>query len=512
MTAGLRRWLTANCRRISFRVRVILPFPPSQNSIGCFVSQMSSAAVAPEWLAVPDDPNSLSPELWPARLERDGRGALEIDGVSVLDLAENYGTPLYVFSERDVRDAASDILNAFTDAAAKHNTSARVYYASKAFSSIAVVRWVTEAGLGVDVSSRGELEVALRAGANPAKIGYHGNNKSFAELDYALSLGVGSIIIDSFDEIARLGVLSEKYRAADPQFSQNVLIRVNSGVHAETHDYLATAHEDQKFGFPLAQALEVAAAVREHPALRLLGMHCHIGSQIFGVSGFAESARRVLRVQRELLKVQEAPLLNLGGGFGIAYTDVDSPASIRTLADEIVATVVAECALLDIPVPALAFEPGRAIVGRAGITLYRVGTTKNVELDNGFSRRYVSVDGGMSDNARTALYGAQYTARLANRSSEAAPALSRVVGMHCESGDIVVDADYLPNDVRPDDLLAVAATGAYAYSLSSNYNCTPRPAVVAVSDGQARVIVRAETLEDLLVRDAEANPIAEGEQ
>lgn len=468
--------------------------------------------MAPEWLAVPGDPNSLNAKVWPALLERDSSGALMLDGVSLPDLAQSYGTPLYLFAEREVRSAASEILTAFTDAAAKHNTSARVYYASKAFSSIAVLRWVAEAGLGVDVSSRGELEVALRAGTDPAMIGYHGNNKSFAELDYALSVGVGSIIIDSFDEIARLGMLSEKRRESEPNFRQDVLIRVNSGVHAETHDYLATAHEDQKFGFPLSRALEVAAAVRDYPGLRLLGMHCHIGSQIFGVAGFAESARRVLQVQSELLKLQDAPLLNLGGGFGIAYTDADSPALIRDLANEIVATVAAECEGLGIPIPALAFEPGRAVVGRAGITLYRVGTTKNVELDGGFSRRYVSVDGGMSDNARTALYGAQYTARLANRSSDAVPVLSRVVGMHCESGDIVVDADYLPADAQAGDLIAVAATGAYAFSLSSNYNCTPRPAVVAVNDGQARVIVRAETLDDLLARDAEATPIAEGEQ
>jgi diaminopimelate decarboxylase len=277
-------------------------------------------------------------------------------------------------------------------------------------------------------------------------------------------------------------------------------------VHAETHDFLATAHEDQKFGFTLDEAPEVVARIRELDGLAFVGLHCHIGSQIFGTAGFRESAARIVELHAALLAALgpggDIPVLNLGGGFGIAYTAADDPTPIEQLAAGIVDAVAAECEVRGIPIPNLAFEPGRAIVGQAGVTLYEVGTTKPVTLDGGGSRLYVSVDGGMSDNARPALYGAQFSARLASRVSDAAPTLVRVVGKHCESGDVVVDAEYLPADVAPGDLLAVPATGAYCFSLASNYNYVPRPAVVAVRDGAARVIVRGETVDDLLARDA----------
>lgn len=451
---------------------------------------------APSWLAVPADANELAAAVWPASAVRDADGALSVGGVAASTLAETYGTPLYVLDELEVRARAARARAAFDAAAAAHGTTARVYYAGKAFLSTEVVRWVLEEGLNVDVCSGGELAVALAGGAEPARLGFHGNNKSVAELTRAVRLGLGTIIVDSLVEIDRLAAIT-----AAEGVVQNVLVRVNSGVHAETHAFLATAHEDQKFGFALTDAAAVAARIREIPGLRLLGLHCHIGSQIFGVAGFSESAARLVAVHAELSAAGEVPLLNLGGGFGIAYTSADDPSPIEQIADGIVAAVARECAVRGIPVPELAFEPGRSIVGPAGITLYRVGTTKPVRVDDERERLYVSVDGGMSDNARTALYGAAYSARIASRVSDADPVLSRVVGVHCESGDVVVEDEYLPGDVAPDDLLAVAATGAYCFSLSSNYNYVPRPPVVAVRDGAARVIVRGETVDDLLSRD-----------
>ena len=453
-------------------------------------------SLAPEWLHAPEDANDLAPGVWPASAVRDESGQLRIAGLGASDLVRTYGSPLLVLDENEVRTRAREFHDAFAAATAEHGTTARVYYAGKAFLSTAVARWVTDAGLNVDVCTRGELEVALAAGVEPGRIGFHGNNKSVSELERAVEVGVGTVIVDSLIEIERLGAVTARTGTR-----QNVLIRVNSGVHAETHDFLATAHEDQKFGFAFPDAERAAARIRELDGLRLLGLHCHIGSQIFGVAGFRESASRVLELHERLRAGGDLPLLNLGGGFGIAYTRVDDPTPIAELAAEIVEAVASGCAVRGIPLPELAFEPGRAIVGTAGVTLYEIGTTKDVALDAG-TRRYVSVDGGMSDNARTALYGAQFSARLASRAGTDDPVLVRVVGKHCESGDIVVDHEYLPRDLAPGDLLAVPATGAYCASLSSNYNHVPRPAVVAVSDGAARVIVRGETIDDLLARDA----------
>ena len=445
---------------------------------------------------MPDDANDLAPGVWPASARRSGDGELVLGGVAVGELARTHGTPLQVLDEGEVRRRAAALREAFDDAAAAHGTTARIYYAGKALLNTTIVRWMLSEGLSVDVCTGGELEVALRAGADAARLGFHGNNKSVAELDRAVEVGVGTIIIDSTVEIERLAAIVAR-RGAE----QRVMLRVNSGVHAETHDFLATAHEDQKFGFPLTEAPAAVARIREAPGLVFVGLHCHIGSQIFGVAGFRESAARVLELHQRLLAGGEIPQLNLGGGFGIAYTRVDDPVPTAELAAGIVAAVAAECAQRGIGIPALSFEPGRAIVGNAGVTLYEVGTTKDVTLGVG-ARRYVSVDGGMSDNARPALYGAQYSARLASRISTADPLLARVVGKHCESGDIVVDHEYLPGDIAPGDLLAVAATGAYCAPLSSNYNHVARPPIVAVRDGAAHVIVRGESMSDLLARDA----------
>ncbi len=464
------------------------------------MSAASDRPLVPAWLREPDEANALAPLVWPPSASRDADGELRIAGVGVGELRARFGTPLYVLDEDAVRARAREVREAFVAATARHGADARVYYAGKAFLSTEVVRWVTEEGLAVDVATGGELAVALAGGADPSRIGVHGNNKSVAELERAVEIGVGSIVIDSRIELERLAAIVER-RATPDAVPQAVLVRVNSGVHAETHDFLATAHEDQKFGFALADAPAVVARIRELPGLRFMGLHCHIGSQIFGTRGFAESAARLVELHAELLAGGEIPVLNLGGGFGIAYTSVDEPTPIAALAEGIVAAVARECDVRGIPLPNLAFEPGRTIVGRAGVTLYEVGTVKPVQASDDLQRLYVSIDGGMSDNARPSLYGAQYSARLASRTSDAAPALARVVGRHCESGDIVVDAEYLPGDVTPGDLLAVPATGAYCFSLSSNYNYVPRPPVVAVRDGETRVIVRGETIDDLLARD-----------
>ncbi len=469
------------------------------------MSAAPHSSTVPSWLVRPDDANGLAEAVWPVSAVRDEHGVLAVGGVAATALRDGFGTPLYVLDEDEVRSRAARTLAAFRAAAASHGVAARVYYAGKAFLATEVVRWVMDEGLAVDVCTSGELAVALAAGADPARLGFHGNNKSVRELEQAVSVGIGSIVIDSWIELERLSAIVERLDA-----TQAVLLRVNSGVHAETHDFLATAHEDQKFGFTLEDAPAAVARIRELDGLDFVGLHCHIGSQIFGTAGFRESAARVVELHADLLAGGEIPVLNLGGGFGIAYTSVDDPTPIEELAQGIADAVAQECDVRGIPMPNLAFEPGRAIVGPAGVTLYEVGTTKSVHLDDDLTRLYVSVDGGMSDNARPALYGAQYSARLASRTSDAEPALARVVGLHCESGDIVVDAEYLPGDVAPGDLLAVPATGAYCFSLASNYNWVPRPPVVAVRAGTARVIVRGETISDLLSRDAGVEADSEG--
>ncbi|MCU1513403.1 MAG: lysA [Microbacteriaceae bacterium] len=458
---------------------------------------MTANPLAPSWLAHPEDANELTPTVWPANAARTATGELSIAGVSATELVSEFGTPLFVMDEADVRARATAAREAFDREFARVGSTAKVYYAGKAFLSTEVARWVTAAGLYIDVCSGGELAVTLAAGVDPARLGFHGNNKSLAEIDRAVREGVGVIVIDSLIEIERVASAASTHGRV-----QKVRLRLNSGVHAHTHEYLATAREDQKFGIALSEAAAAVAAIRAQPALEFLGLHSHIGSQIFESEGFVEAARRLLGLQAELLLDGPVPELNLGGGFGIAYTAADDAPDVATIASRFADIVASECARLGIAVPVVAVEPGRSIVGPSTVTLYEVGTIKDVLVDNTAVRKYVSVDGGMSDNARPALYEADYSVRIANRRSDAPAALVRVAGKHCESGDIVVRADYLPGDVLPGDLLAVPATGAYCWSLASNYNYLGRPAVVAVMDGAARVIVRGETEADLLSRDA----------
>ena len=461
----------------------------------------SGVGRGPAWLRPPADVNALDSLLW-SRTATKVDGALAVGGVDLRALAAEHGTPAYVLDVADLRARARAFREAFADY--------DVYYAGKAFLCTAVVQWLAEEGLDLDVCTGGELAVALRAGLDPARVLFHGNNKSSAELRRAVEVGVGRVVVDSLTEVERLAAVTAGADRAGAS-PVGVLVRVTAGVEAHTHEYIATAHEDQKFGLSITagDALEAVRRVAAAPGLRLLGLHSHIGSQIFDTSGFEVAARRVLalhaRIGEEL--GVELPELDLGGGFGIAYTSQDDPAAPADLAAGMTRIVEHECRALGIAVPRLSIEPGRAVVGPTTCTLYEVGTVKRVELDAGGVRSYVSVDGGMSDNLRTALYDADYSATLAGRVSDAEPVLSRVVGKHCEAGDVVVKDEFLPGDLRPGDLLAVPGTGAYCWSMASNYNHVPRPPVVAVEDGRARVVVRRETEADLLATDVGAwNP------
>jgi diaminopimelate decarboxylase len=445
----------------------------------------------PHPATAPLDANALDPAIWPTSARRVD-GVLHLGGAPVTALADEHATPALFLDEDDLRARARAYMAAFQ--------GVDVFYAGKAFLCTAVARWIEEEGLGLDVCTGGELAVALAAGFPAERIALHGNNKSVAELRRAVDAQVGRVIVDSFDEIARLADV-----AAAAGVRQRVLVRVTVGVEAHTHEFIATAHEDQKFGFSLRDgvAAQAVAAVLAAPSLELAGLHSHIGSQIFETSGFEVAAHRVVGLAATIRDVHGVQVdeINLGGGLGIAYVAGDDPESPKQTLERLSGIVELECAAVGLRAPRLSVEPGRAIAGPSAITVYEVGTVKDVTLDGGHVRRYVSVDGGMSDNIRTALYDAEYTCALANRASSAPPALSRVVGKHCESGDVIVRDTWLPGDVRPGDLLAVAATGAYCRSMASNYNHLPRPPVVAVRDGVARVIVRRETEADLLSLD-----------
>ncbi len=441
-----------------------------------------------------DELDRLHPLVWPRHAARQDDGAVSVAGLDVRDLAEEYGTPLFVLDEADFRSRCAEYAEAFGDPSSVH-------YASKAFLCTEVARWVAEEGLSLDVCSGGELRVALRGGFPAERITFHGNNKSLDELTQAVEAGVGSVVLDSYQEIARLD-----HVATERGVRQPVMIRVTVGVEAHTHEFIATAHEDQKFGFSLTSggAAEAARRVVKATGLSLVGLHSHIGSQIFDDYGFELAAHRVvglltrLRDEHGADELSELDTIDLGGGLGIAYTSEDDPLPVPELARRLHQIVRKECEAAGFLPPKVAVEPGRAIAGPGTVTVYEVGTIKDVELDGGVSRRYVSIDGGMSDNIRTALYDAVYDCRVVSRSSEAGPVLSRIVGKHCESGDVVVRDCWLPEDIAPGDLVAVAATGAYCYVMASNYNRLPKPAVVAVRDGRSRVLLRRETEDDLL--------------
>jgi len=445
---------------------------------------------APDWLT-PGDVNSLVSGLWPLGTRRDEQGQLVVAGHRIEDLLGEFGSPLYVMDELDFRRRAREFAQAFT--------GWEVFYAGKSFLCRAVARWVAEEGLNLDVCSGNELAVALSAGFPAERIGLHGNNKSVDELSYAIGCGVGRIIVDSLAEIDRIEQIGSEQGS-----TVNVLVRATTGVTAHTHDNIITSHEDQKFGFSIAsgQALEALLACQQRPHIHLAGVHFHIGSQILDLEPYAEAIRRAIGLisQFRTITATELTDLDVGGGYGIAYTAADLPPDPEMIHRELTTVIDQACAEYGLGELRLSIEPGRAICGPAGVALYTVGTIKSVEMGQG-QRLYVAVDGGMSDNVRTAMYQADYSAVLANRSSSSSPRLARVVGKHCESGDILVRDVYLPDDLAIGDVLAVPGAGAYARSLASNYNHALRPAVVAASPGQARPILRRETLDDLLALD-----------
>jgi diaminopimelate decarboxylase len=438
----------------------------------------------------------LDAAIWPATARRDASGAVVIGGCSVRDLVATHGTPVMLLDEADFRARAAAFHSAYTDPTVPGTVS----FAGKAFLSGTTVRWLDEEGLGLDVCTGGELALATAAGFPGARLTLHGNNKSDEELRAGLAAGVGRFVIDSLEEVSRLADLAAQAGAV-----ADVLVRVTTGVEAHTHEFIATAHEDQKFGLSLTSgvAREAALAVHARPELRLVGIHSHIGSQIFNTSGFEVAAHRVVGFIADLAEQAGITIeeLNLGGGMGIAYLPSDDPVAPVGMAEALRVIVAGECARRGIPVPRIAVEPGRAIVGPSMVTVYEVGTVKPVEYRTGAWRTYVSVDGGMSDNIRTALYDSEYTVVLANRLSPAPAMLTRVVGKHCESGDVVVRDAWLPADLARGDLIAVAATGAYCRAMASNYNMVPRPPVIAVRGGVDRVVLRRETQADLFALD-----------
>ncbi|MGO2779239.1 diaminopimelate decarboxylase [Glutamicibacter arilaitensis] len=470
---------------------------------------MAVSPLAPQWLQFPENINALRDIEWASGVSREAGGELSVQGIPVSKLAEEFGTPLFVLDENDFRARAAGFKTAFDDAFKDLCGGVDVYYAGKAFLCTEVARWVTAEGLRLDTCSGGELAVASAAKVPAANLSLHGNNKSAAEITRAIEMGVGRLVIDSLDELERVISIAD----AMGQTAQ-VMLRITPGVHASTHEAIATAHEDQKFGLSILEdgtgsspALRAVAGALAAKNINLLGLHAHIGSQIFEAEGFAMVARTMLGLLHKIREIHgvQLPELDLGGGYGIAYTSEDQPSTPAKLAGQMAQVVSETCKELELECPRISIEPGRAIAGPSTFTLYEAGVRKDVQVEDASGtlhpRRYISVDGGMSDNPRPVLYDAQYTAVLASRMTQNDAIISRVVGKHCESGDIVVKDVYLPEDVAAGDLLAVPATGAYCWALSSNYNYLTRPAVVAVRDGQARLIVRRETETDLLARD-----------
>lgn len=411
-------------------------------------------------------------------------GHLEIGGCDTAELAEEFGTPLFVFCEQTFRRRAQDFRSAFPDST--------IYYAAKAFFSLAIAELAESEGLGIDVASGGELHTALAAGFPPERLVLHGNNKLDAEIEKAVSSGVGLVALDSFDDISRTAAAAS---AAGRR--QQVLIRVTPGVEAHTHHYIQTGQEDSKFGLSIerGQALQATRSTIEQNDLELVGLHAHIGSNIFSFDPYAKTIEILFEFLGQIksdLGV-ELPQVNLGGGVGIPYVAGDYPVQLDLLASLVRDTAEKQAAERGIELPSLSFEPGRFLIGNSMVTLYSVGVVKEVPG----IRTYVSVDGGMSDNIRPALYEARYAALLANKPAEESDHAVTIAGMHCETGDILLHDVALPSSIARGDVLAFPATGAYGYSMASNYNMQRKPAVVKVKDGKAKVIVRRETFDDL---------------
>ncbi|MFI7412897.1 diaminopimelate decarboxylase [Streptomyces sp. NPDC049627] len=424
--------------------------------------------------------------VWPASTAEPRPGAVSVGGVPLAEVADRFGTPVYVLDEAEVRERCRTYRHAFPDA--------EVLYAAKAFLCRAMAHWVDEEGLGLDVCSAGELELAVTTGFPPDRIVLHGNAKSPRDLQTALRLGVGRIVIDSPSETARLAA------ALGPDGHQKVMVRVVPGISAGGHEKIRTGTEDQQFGLsiPDGYAQYAIARILDQPQLQLTGLHCHLGSQITSVKPYLAAVRRMVGLMARLHEQYGLvlPELDLGGGHGIAYRPGEPALDLTTSARKVRAELVEACGAAGLAVPRLVIEPGRAIAGPAGIAVYHVLAVKRSG-----AHTYVAVDGGMSDNPRPALYGVRYAPQLVGRHSLADPAPVTVVGRHCEAGDVVAADVELPEDIRPGDLLAVPVAGAYHLSMASGYNLVGRPAVVAVSDGRARLLIRRESLEDIRSRD-----------
>ena len=443
------------------------------------------------------DFNSLPSHVWPRNAARGADGAVSIAGVRLSELAEEYGTPLYVFDEQDFRSRCRDMAKAF-------GGPEHVHYASKAFITKRIVRWVDEEGLCLDVASLNEAKLALAAGFPPERMTAHGNNKEDEYLQLCVDNGIAHVVLDNEEELTRLNGIAAAAGRVQP-----VMIRVKPGVDAHTHEFIATSHEDQKFGISLSTGAAFSAAQRALDAanLSLVGLHCHVGSSVFNAEGFKLAAERVLslykRIHSELGVALEE--LDLGGGFGIPYMEYEEALDVASLAADLLEAVERTAREIDITPPFVLVEPGRSLVGASAVTVYRVGTVKDVETGKADLpiRRYLSVDGGMSDNIRPALYGSDYDVRVVNRRTQGEPVDSRIVGFHCESGDILVNERRFPSDITTGDLLAFATTGAYQYMLASRYNGALRPAVLSVRDGKHQLMLRRETVEDLLALDVD---------
>ncbi|GGA60909.1 diaminopimelate decarboxylase [Ornithinibacillus halotolerans] len=419
------------------------------------------------------------------------RGHLEIGGIDTVELASKYGTPLYVYDVSLIRQRCRAFVKTFQNLGVK----AQVAYASKAFSSIAILQVMKQEGLSVDVVSEGELYTALQAGVDPKKIHMHGNNKSRRELEMAVENNIGCIVVDNFYEIE---LLTEVLEQAEKKI--DCILRVTPGIHSETHQYIITGNEDSKFGFDLqnGQADQAFQLVKDHPYLNMKGLHCHIGSQIFDTEGFVQATKILFNKLRDWNEgFAYAPeVLNLGGGFGIRYTEEDKPLPLENYVERLVDTVKQESDALQIPMPEIWIEPGRSIVGDAGLTLYTIGSKKHIPG----IRDYISVDGGMTDNIRPALYQAKYHGVLANRVREKCEEIVSVAGKCCESGDMLIWDLPVPN-VNSGDILAILSTGAYGYSMASNYNRIQRAAVVFVENGEDKLVIRRESYEDIISHD-----------
>ena len=415
-------------------------------------------------------------------------GHLEIGGVDTTYLADKYGTPLYVYDVEDICNRANQFKHAFE----KHNMNYQVAYASKAFSCVAMMQLVDELGLSLDVVSGGELYTALTAGFPVERIHFHGNNKSPEEIEMAVRAGIGCFVVDNFTELSWLMAITESLKV-----ETNILIRITPGVEAHTHEYISTGQEDSKFGFDLqsGQADKAIEMIESHSYVSLDGVHSHIGSQIFETEGFTSAIHEIyklLKRWKETLNFQPK-VVNLGGGFGIRYTKEDSPLPLEDYVEAMIKAVKEHAAELDMEIPEVWIEPGRALVGEAGTTLYSIGSRKDIPG----IRTYLSVDGGMTDNIRPALYQAKYEAVVANKMNESLEDLVSIAGKCCESGDMLIWDIEIPKSVMG-DILAVSSTGAYGFSMANNYNRITKPAVVFVENGEDHLVVKRETYEDLV--------------